>query len=141
MASERALLQQLAALRLEEAKLLFREKQFSGAYYIAGYAIECALKACIAAQFRENEIPDRKFVNDIYTHDLEELLALAGLQKPLEMEWRSNPDFKIQWLVIIKWSGEARYTVWTEDQAKGIIDAIDGDGRIGGLFQWLSARW
>lgn len=141
MASERALLQQLAKLRLDEAKLLLREKQYSGAYYIAGYAIECALKACIAAQFRENEIPDKKFVNDIYTHDLEDLLALAGLQKLLEMEWRSNPDIERRWLVVIKWSEQARYTVWTEDQAKGIIDAIDGDGRTGGLFQWLSARW
>jgi hypothetical protein len=70
MASDRAHLQRLAELRLAEAKILAQERQSSGAYYIAGYAIECALKARIAAQFRENEISDKNLVNRIYTHDL-----------------------------------------------------------------------
>jgi hypothetical protein len=66
MANERTLFQRLAELRLLEAKLLFRERQPSGAYYLAGYAIECALKAIIAAQFRANEIPDKAMVNRVY---------------------------------------------------------------------------
>jgi HEPN domain-containing protein len=70
MAYDRTFLQELAQLRLNEAKLLFRGKQWAGAYYIAGYAIECALKARLAGQFRQNEIPDRNLVNRIYTHDL-----------------------------------------------------------------------
>jgi HEPN domain-containing protein len=83
MASDRAHFQRLAELRLAEARILAREGQFSGAYYIAGYAIECALKARIAALFRENEIPDRNLVNRVYTHDLTALLNLSGLEKPL----------------------------------------------------------
>jgi HEPN domain-containing protein len=78
MASDRAHFQRLAELRLAEARILAREGQFSGAYYIAGYAIECALKARIAALFRENEIPDRNLVNRVYTHDLTALLNLSG---------------------------------------------------------------
>jgi len=65
MASDQKLLQELAKLRLDEAKLLAREKRFSGAYYLAGYAIECALKALIAAQFRQNEIPDKNLVDKV----------------------------------------------------------------------------
>jgi hypothetical protein len=83
MASDRAHFQRLAELRLAEARILAREGQFSGAYYIAGYAIECALKARIAALFRENEIPDGNLVNRVHTHDLTASLNLSGLEKPL----------------------------------------------------------
>ncbi len=141
MASERTLLRQLAKLRLDEAKLLAREKQFSGAYYIAGYAIECALKASIAALSRENEIPDRNLVNKVYTHDLAALLSLAELEKPLEMERQTDPELNRRWSIIKNWTEQARYALWTEEQATAIIDAVNDDGRTGGLFQWLSPRW
>jgi hypothetical protein len=141
MASERTLLRQLAKLRLDEAKLLAREKLFSGAYYIAGYAIECALKARIAALFRENEIPDRNLVNKVYTHYLAALISIAELEKPLEMERQTDPELNRRWSIIKNWTEQARYALWTEEQATAIIDAVNGDGRTGGLFQWLSARW
>jgi HEPN domain-containing protein len=141
MAYDRTLLQQLAMLRLEEAKLLAREGQFSGAYYVAGYAIECALKALIAAQFRENEIPDRSLVVSVYSHKLADLLRLAGLEKTLEIDGQRDANLERRWSVVKNWSEQARYDIWTEEQARAIIDAIDGDGRSGGLFQWLSARW
>jgi|HubBroStandDraft_6_1064221.scaffolds.fasta_scaffold885739_2 HEPN domain-containing protein len=141
MAYDRTLLQQLAMLRLEEAKLLAREGQFSGAYYLAGYAIECALKVLIASQFRENEIPDRILVDKVYTHKLADLLKLAGLENTLEMDRQRDPNLERRWSAIKNWSEQARYAIWTEEQARAIIDAIDGDGRSGGLFQWLSARW
>ena len=139
MASERALLQQLAGLRLEEAKALARQRQFSGAYYLAGYAIECALKARIAAQFRANEIPDKSLVNKIYTHDLAELLRLAGLEAELETGRQADSDLDRRWSITKSWNEQARYSVWTEEQALAIIDAIDAGP--GGLFRWLSARW
>jgi hypothetical protein len=76
-ANERATFQRLAQLRIDEAKILFGQRQPSGTYYLAGYAIECALKAIIAKQFRADEIPDKSLVNRVYTHDLPELLRLA----------------------------------------------------------------
>jgi HEPN domain-containing protein len=141
MATDRTLLQQLAKIRLDEAKLLAREKHFSGAYYLAGYAIECALKARIAALFRENEIPDKNLVNKIYTHDLAALLGLAELERPLETGRQSDPNLDRRWSIVKNWTEQARYAVWTEEQAAAILDGVDGDGRTGGLFQWLSARW
>ena len=69
-AYDRETFQRLAELRLAEAELLVRSGYPCAAYYLAGYAVECALKAHIAGQFKENQIPDRAFVNDIYTHDL-----------------------------------------------------------------------
>lgn len=38
----------LSAVRLQEANILLAAKQWCGAYYLAGYAVECALKAKIA---------------------------------------------------------------------------------------------
>lgn len=141
MASDRATLQQLAGLRLDEAKLLMREGLFSGAYYIAGYAIEFALKARIATQFRADEIPDKELVNAIYTHNLAKLLGPAGLESALDAARRTDSELERRWSVVKNWNEQARYSLWTKDEAAAMIDAIDGDGKSGGLFQWLSARW
>jgi hypothetical protein len=141
MANERTLFQRLAELRLHEAKLLSREHQPSGAYYLAGYAIECALKAIIAAQFRANEIPDKALVNRVYTHDLADLVKLAGLESQLDAARRSDSELDRRWSVVKNWNEQGRYSAWTEDQAAAIIDAVDGDGSAEGLFRWLTARW
>ncbi len=39
----RAQLQELTKLRVEEAKILYENNCFNGAYYLLGYAVECAL--------------------------------------------------------------------------------------------------
>src|SRR5262245_6091604 len=111
MASDRAHFQRLAELRLAEAKILARERQSSGAYYIAGYAIECALKARIAAQFRENEIPDKNWVNRIYTHDLSELLRLAGLEAELDVARKNDAALNRRWSVMKNWNEQSRYSL------------------------------
>ena len=41
-------LEALVDLRVKEAQLLFDNKCYEGAYYLLGYALECAIKACIA---------------------------------------------------------------------------------------------
>ena len=41
--------QQLADVRIDEAAVLFAQGKYDGAYYLAGYAVECGLKACIAS--------------------------------------------------------------------------------------------
>lgn len=67
----RALLQSLAEERLREAKLLLDAGLFTGAYYLTGLGIECALKACIARSVKEYDFPDKEYINAIYTHSLE----------------------------------------------------------------------
>jgi hypothetical protein len=139
MGYDRDIFRTLAAQRLAEAKMLVQTGQSSGAYYLAGYAIECALKARIAGLFQQNQIPDRRFVNDVYTHDLAALLRLAGLQSELESAGVST--LQQSWSVVKNWSEESRYKVWTAEEASAMIEAIDGSGAAEGLFQWLSNRW
>ena len=50
--------QALARVRLEEAKALRDAGRPAGAYYLAGYTVECALKACIAKRTREHDFPN-----------------------------------------------------------------------------------
>jgi hypothetical protein len=40
--------QKISRLRVKEAKALLDNGYPAGAYYLMGYAVECALKACIA---------------------------------------------------------------------------------------------
>src|SRR3954471_20143701 len=109
MRQDRGTFQQLAELRLAEAKALQADGLYSGAYYLAGYAIECALKAKIAADFRENEIPELKRVQSIYTHDLSALLGLAVLKEDLDTEKELNPELYQRWSTVRAWSENARY--------------------------------
>jgi hypothetical protein len=71
---------------------------------LAGYAIERALKAVIARDFRANEIPDLKYVRDIHTHDLSALLRFAELEEQLDAEKKTNPDLYQRWTTIKTWS-------------------------------------
>lgn len=53
-------LQTLANLRLREARVLLRAKEFNGAYYLSGYAVERGLKACIAKLVRKHDFYAKK---------------------------------------------------------------------------------
>ena len=72
-------LQQLAEARLLDATVLLNAGRLDGAYYLLGYVVECALKACISKQFGLYEVPDKNLVRDFYSHDLKDLLKIAGL--------------------------------------------------------------
>ena len=63
-------LESLSAIRFNEAKCLLDNGFYHGAYYLCGYSVECALKACIAKTFQQHEFPNKKIVMDSYTHDL-----------------------------------------------------------------------
>ena len=76
---DRADFQRLAIVRLDEAHALYAANHFSGSYYLGGYAVECALKACIAKNIRAEEWPEKGFSQRLYTHEPPALLKLAGL--------------------------------------------------------------
>jgi hypothetical protein len=135
----RADFQALASIRLREARTLFRARQYAGAYYLAGYAIECALKACIAKQTREHDFPDRKTVNDSYSHNLDQLLRVAGLDDDLTRETERDPDFGVHWSLVKDWSEESRYRRTARRDADDLIQAVSN--RRHGVLKWIRERW
>src|SRR5438132_12084080 len=99
-------LEALADARLQDAILLLQVGRSSSAYYLAGYAVELALKACIAKLFQPDVILDRAFVNAIYTHKLLSLVNTAGLTAQHEAEIRADPQFATYWTAVSQWSEE-----------------------------------
>ncbi|HEV2382451.1 MAG TPA: hypothetical protein VG206_22010 [Terriglobia bacterium] len=88
-------LQRLAEAKLAEARILLDNKCWTGAYYTTGLAIECALKAYLARGIQQHDFPDKKFVNDAYTHKLEPLVRLGGVLWA-ELQEATNRDEKLQ---------------------------------------------
>ena len=86
-------LQVLADTRLFEAQALLAVKHWAGAYYLAGYAIEMAIKACFMARLRPDELPTKKDCNNFYTHEFGTLLNIAGLTAELNSECDNNTPF------------------------------------------------
>ena len=75
-------LQRLGEAVFRDAAFLFEHARYSNSYYLAGYAIEFGLKACIAKLVVAEAIPDRDLVKSVYSHDFRTLVGLAGLAGP-----------------------------------------------------------
>jgi HEPN domain-containing protein len=103
-------LQALSRVRLAEAEALMNLGHADGAYYLAGYAVECGLKACIARETQRHDFPDRKRVNSSHTHDLWELVKTANLEGLHREIVRGDPQFQKHWDVVQSWSEQSRYT-------------------------------
>lgn len=132
-------LQNLARLRIREAQILFRARQYSGSYYLAGYALECALKACIARQFRRYEFPDRKVVNDSYTHDLGKLLGVAHLEEARLERAGEDEVFRKNWDVVSLWSEASRYGTTDRAHCATFLSAIMEESH--GVLPWVEGLW
>lgn len=132
--------QRLAKNRLRDAKSLLAKKCYSGAYYICGYVVECALKACIAKQTKEHDFPpDPTTVRDIYVHDPEKLVKSAGLRPTLDKDVKRDKNLEIHWALVKDWTEASRYEEHTKTEAQNLYDAIAD--RKHGVLQWISQRW
>jgi HEPN domain-containing protein len=132
-------LESLAEIRLEDANILFQSGKHSSAYYLAGYAIELALKVCISKQMEAEAIPDRAFINSIYTHRLDSLLSLAGLRSVFESESRLNANLAANWAVVATWDEQSRYEFWDSLAASSLLSAINDPAN--GVFIWVKKHW
>lgn len=133
-------LQQVSKLRIKEAKALYKLKLFNGSYYLAGYSIECALKACIAKKTKRYDFPNKDIANKVWTHDLENLLKLADLNIELLNETKKNKSLEVNWAIIKDWSESVRYDISISDsQAKDFILACSNTNN--GILNWIKKRW
>ena len=132
--------QNLAELRIKEARILLDAGSYSGAAYLAGYSIECALKACIAKETKQHDFPDRPDeVRKIYSHNLKLLLRSAKLKDKLEDDMKSNRSLSGYWNSVVNWSEEKRYELGvTQKEAEDLCQAIADP--TNGVLQWLK-KW
>src|SRR5271165_4184520 len=97
-------LRQLSEDRLQEAGALLTAGLWTGAYYLTGLAIECALKSCLAGAVREYDFPDKDFVNRMYVHNLTKLFELNGaLWAQFQTHMKVDPKLSVNWSVVKDW--------------------------------------
>jgi hypothetical protein len=131
--------QKLAQKRSLDAKALLDARRYSGAYYLSGYVIECALKAKITRSTKVYDFPDKKTVIDSHTHNLSDLLRLAGLERQLTEDATKDPDLAVNWSVVKDWSEQSRYQSINGRAARDLFNAVHDPQH--GVFPWLSQYW
>jgi len=133
-------LQELSELRLKDAEVLLEAQRWQAAYYLLGYSVECALKACVSKQFLPFEVPDKSFVNRFYTHSLDQLLDISGVKSEMVKSFQADPNFSINWNTVKDWTEQMRYELGiNEGLARGLHQAIT-DAKSG-VLPWLRTQW
>jgi hypothetical protein len=137
---DRSDLKVLADLRVVDAQALLQAGRWAAAYYLPGYAVECALKACVAKQFREDEVPEKATVNDFYTHRLDKLLNISGVKDALQKQAAADPQFSVNWNAVCDWNETSRYEhSTTEAKARDMLKAVNNPSS--GVLTWLKTQW
>lgn len=107
---------------------------------MAGYVVECALKACIAKRFQADHIPDTNGINKIYSHRAAGLLVLAKLEVEQATESQKDPFFRQNWATVQGWDPEERYGLnRTQPEAESMVNAVTDSEH--GVLQWLKRHW
>jgi HEPN domain-containing protein len=128
----------LADLRADEARVLLARGKPQGAYYLAGYAVECALKACIAKTTKRFQFPPKaEYARKLYTHELDKLLTLAGLDAQLKKDMVTNKTFEANWSTVKDWTEESRYRT-SGLNGKDMYNAVTG---ADGVLPWIKLHW
>jgi hypothetical protein len=137
----RADFQALTDVRIDEAQALLSltPSRPDAAYYLAGYAVECALKAAIAKLISQYDWPEKSFVNSIHTHDIFALVRFAGFEVDRMTDGAANPIRGNNWLIVDRWSEHSRYERHTDAEAAELINAITDS--TDGVLPWIKARW
>jgi hypothetical protein len=161
-------LRQLAEERITDAAALIAGGRWSYAYYTAGYAVECAVKACVLARMGQTGwifSEPRVKVEEVFTHSYEKLIRIAGLENELHNRLKASaaaapigaapagagpaavagaaappgPAFAGFWGVVARWDVASRYATKSETEARDLYSAITDTND--GILPWLRNYW
>ena len=135
----RLTLQELANIRFDEAKFLLDNGRYDGAYYLSGYVIELALKACIAKRIKEHDFPDKDIVKNSYTHQLSTLFNTALLWDLFEQDLKKNKQLELNWSIVKDWKEDSRYEKHSKQKAEDMFSAVSDANT--GVFEWVKQYW
>lgn len=160
-----AKLRQLAEERILDAAALIAEGRWSYAYYTAGYAVECALKACVLARMVETGwifSEPKVRIEEVFTHSFDKLVKIAGLHDELNDRLKASaaaapaagataasaagapvagpgPAFAGFWGVVSRWDVASRYATTSEADARDLYAGITDNND--GILPWLRIYW
>ena len=141
----------LTRQRLDESNALLPLNFPDAAFYLAGYSIECALKAAVCRTLDQNDFygPDRgnkstRYVQDrvlreFKTHNYSDLLVLSGLSAKLNTARQTDPKIEAAWFFIegMNWSEQSRYQLGT----KSAINVYNFVQAVETIVIWISNFW
>ena len=110
-------------------------------FYLAGYAVECALKACVAKKTNLHDFPEKSFAQQAFTHNVFDLLNLAGLKLQLQLDTTpaANPTLGVNWQYVKDWDEKARYQQKTEAEARRLHQAVTDAANE--VLPWIKRHW
>ncbi len=133
-------LQALSRIRLREAQALVNLGMNDGAYYLAGYSVECALKACIAKMTQRHDFPDKRKADSSYTHVLRELVTAAKLEKAHSEEAKARCwTFATTGILYNRGQNAVAMSLSDSEAAKQLIEAVAN--RKHGVLRWVKRHW
>jgi HEPN domain-containing protein len=121
---------------MQDAQVLFDNGRWRGAMYLAGYAVECRLKyklmrrwKCFNLEELEARLARRGIREQVITHNLDELLRLAGGRERL----RDNGPQWSAFSFVNLWHPAWRYSAdpAKEDTASRFLTAVTD------LLRWI----
>jgi AbiV family abortive infection protein len=133
-------LQVLAEDRLADAEVLLANGRFGAAYYLAGYAVECALKACIAKLTKAEDFPIKNSANTVYIHDSKKLAAVAAVDIAITQLTKQDPAFQDNWEIVTEWSEESRYDRAVDQRLAELMMNAVANARTG-VLQCIRQYW
>ena len=135
----------MAEERILDAAALINGSRWAYAYYVAGYAVECALKSCVLARMIHTGgvFQDKKFAEWCWTHDFGELVKLAGMTQELNARLAASAAaggaFVANWGTVTQWNEMSRYELKAEAGARALYGAIIDDPD--GVLRWIRNYW
>jgi hypothetical protein len=142
----------MAEERILDAQALLNGSRWAYAYYIAGYAVECALKSCLLARMPLTGwiFQEEVKIDECLTHDFGKLIDLAGLRDELNNKLAASAaaaaaggppggPFVNHWGKVTQWKVTSRYESKTELEARELYAAITHDPD--GVLRWIQNYW
>jgi HEPN domain-containing protein len=127
----------LAGLRLAESRRLLDSGHHEGAFYLAGYAVEWALKACYASKTKRFDFPpEQGEYRKAYSHELSDLATIAGVRGDLE---QAGTKTAANWNIVRRWSHLSRYGFFAKKDAEELISAVAD--RTHGVLACIRKHW
>lgn len=115
-------------------------KLYSGAYYMCGYVVECALKACICKNTKQFDFfvsPEK--ARGAWSHDFDKLMKAAGLESEFSAARAADTQLDLNWKSVENWSPDSRYEQQDQQTAGELLAAVSDPDH--GVLSCIRQLW
>jgi HEPN domain-containing protein len=140
--NSRSDIKQTALQKIKDAELLYHNRRYDNAFYLAGYAVELALKARICKNLDIDNLFNSRYLRFFKVHDFDTLLIFSGLLEKFDTAKTANVDLYQNWSYICDWKEDSRYIpsgTKSQAEAERLIKAINVPQH--GFLQWIKKYW